>query len=182
MHIVMKEGGYPTLDLTVADAQPNSQAALDVRGANPAQGGGQAARAERHAEKIADGVWALTPGAEGSILVEFKDYVVIVEGPGNDAYTMTTLAQVKTMEPDKPIRYVVNTHHPDDSAGGLVAYVAEGIPIITHESHKKYYEEQIFKNPHTLNPDRLAREPRAPMLGTMKDKRVVTDRNNEKRL
>jgi glyoxylase-like metal-dependent hydrolase (beta-lactamase superfamily II) len=177
MHIVMKEGGYPTLDLTVTDAQPNSQAALDVRGANPAQGGAQAARPERHAEKIADGVWALTPGAEGSILVEFKDYVVIVEGPGNDAYTMATLAQVKTIEPNKPIRYVVNTHHHADHGGGLRAYVAEGIPIITHDSHKRYYEEQIFKNPHTLNPDRLAREPRAPMLETMKEKRVLTDGN-----
>jgi glyoxylase-like metal-dependent hydrolase (beta-lactamase superfamily II) len=176
MHIVMKEGGYPTLDLAVADVEPNSQAALDVRGANSTQGGGQA-RAERHAEKIADGVWALTPGAEGSILVEFKDYVVIVEGPGNDAYTMATLAQVKSMEPNKPIRYVINTHHHADHAGGLRAYVAEGIPIITHESHKKYYEEQIFKNPHTLNPDRLAREPRAPMLETIKDKRVLTDGN-----
>lgn len=174
MHIVMREGGYPTLDLAAADVQPNSQAALDVRGTSPsaAQGG---ARAERQAEKIADGVWALTPGAEGSILVEFKDYVVIVEGPGNDAYTAATLAQVKKMVPDKPIKYVVNTHHHADHAGGLRAYVAEGIPIITHESHKKYYEEQIFKNPHTLNPDRLAREPRAPILETMKDKRVLTD-------
>jgi glyoxylase-like metal-dependent hydrolase (beta-lactamase superfamily II) len=176
-HIVMKEGGYPTLDLTVADVQPNSQAALEVRGANPAQPGapGGAARAERQAEKIADGVWALTPGAEGSILVEFKDYVVVIEGPGNDAYTMATLAQVKKMDPDKPIKYVVNTHHHADHAGGLRAYVAEGIPIITHESHKKYYEEQIFKNPHTINPDRLARAPRAPILETMKDKRVLTD-------
>ena len=53
--------------------------------------------------------------------------------------------------------------------------MAEGIPIITHESHKKYYEEQIFKNPHSLNPDRLARAPRAPILETMKDKRVLSD-------
>jgi hypothetical protein len=57
------------------------------------------------------------------------------------------------------------------------AYVAEGVPIITHESHKKYYEEQIFKNPHTINPDRLARMPRAPMLEFVKDKRVITDGN-----
>jgi glyoxylase-like metal-dependent hydrolase (beta-lactamase superfamily II) len=168
----MREGGYPTLDLTVADVQPNSPAALDVRGANPAQGG---VRAERQPEKIADGVWALTPGVEGSILVEFKDYVVIIEGPGNDAYTMATLAEVKKLAPNKPIRYVVNTHHHADHAGGLRAYVAEGIPIITHESHRKYYEEQIFKNPHSLNPDRLARAPRAPILETMKDKRVLTD-------
>jgi glyoxylase-like metal-dependent hydrolase (beta-lactamase superfamily II) len=170
MHIVMKEGGYPTLDLTVSDVQPNSQAALQVQAANPAQAGGGAASAERQAEKIADGVWALTPRGEGSILVEFKDYVVII-----DAYTTATLAQVKKMDPNKPIKYVVNTHHHADHAGGLRAYVAEGIPIITHESHKKYYEEQIFKNPHTVNPDRLTKAPRAPMLETMKDKRVLTD-------
>jgi glyoxylase-like metal-dependent hydrolase (beta-lactamase superfamily II) len=178
MHIVMKEGGYPTLDLTVSDVQPNSQAALDVRGASPAQPGGAGGAArERQAAKIAEGVWALTPGAEGSILVEFKDYVVIIEGPGSDAYTTATLAQVKKMDPDKPIKYVVNTHHHADHAGGLRAYVAEGIPIITHESHKRYYEEVIFKDPHTINPDRLAKAPRAPILETMKDKRVLTDRD-----
>ncbi len=53
--------------------------------------------------------------------------------------------------------------------------MAEGIPIITHESHKRYYEQEIFKNPHTLNPDRLARMPRAPVIETIKDKRVLTD-------
>jgi glyoxylase-like metal-dependent hydrolase (beta-lactamase superfamily II) len=36
---------------------------------------------------------------------------------------------------------VINTHHHADHAGGLRAYVAEGIPLITHESHRKYYED-----------------------------------------
>ena len=179
MHIVMREGGYPTLDLTVADVQPNSQAALEVRGANPAEGAGAAGRGgprpEPQPEKIADGVWAITPNAEGSILVEFKDFAVMIEGTGSDAYTVAALAQASKLASGKPIKYVVNTHHHADHAGGLRAYVAEGIPIITHESHKKYYEEQIFKNPHTINPDRLARAPRAPILETMKDKRVLTD-------
>ena len=185
MHIVMREGGYPTLDLTVADVQPNSQGALDAHGATLTQGtveaggrgaaGGGGVRAGPQPEKIADGVWFLTPGIEGSILVEFKDYVVIIEGPANDAYTMAALAEVKKIAPNKPINCVVNTHHHADHAGGLRAYVAEGIPIITHESHRKYYEEQIFKNPHSLNPDRLALAPRAPILLTMRDKRVLSD-------
>ena len=185
MHLVMREGGFPTLDLKVADVQPNSPAASQVAAGNPPRGGGAgggrgapapgAAGAEARPEKIADGVWFLTPGVEGSILVEFNDYVVIIEAPGSEAYTMAALAEVKRMAPNKPIKYVVNTHHHGDHAGGLRAYVAEGIPIITHESHKKYYEEQIFKNPHSLNPDRLARAPRAPILETMKDKRVLTD-------
>ncbi len=187
MHIVMREGGFPTLDVTVAEVRPNSPAALQAAVGNPPRGGGAgggrgaaapaaaAARTEPEPEKIADGVWFLTPGVEGSILVEFNDYVVILEAPGNEAYTMAALAEVKRMVPAKPIKYVVNTHHHADHAGGLRAYVAEGIPIITHESHKKYYEEQIFRNPRSLNPDRLASAPRAPMLETMKDTRVLTD-------
>jgi len=174
MHIVMREGGYSTLDLTAADVRPNSAEALAVSGANPAPGTA-GVRTEPQPEKIADGVWFLTPGVEGSILVEFKDYVVLIEAPGNEAYTAAALAEAKRTVPNKPIKYVVNTHHHADHAGGLRAYVAEGIPIITHESHKKYYEEQIFKNPHSLNPDRLARAPRAAILETMKDKRVLTD-------
>ena len=182
MHIVMRQGGHPTLELRVADVQPNSPAALEVR-AVAARGGGPpatpgapvTAAARVEPEKIGEGVWFMTPGAEGGILVEFSDYVVIVEGPGSDAQTMATLADVKRMLPNKPVKYVVNTHHHADHAGGLRAYVAEGIPIITHDSHKQYYEQQIFKNPHTINPDRLARAPRAPIIETVKDRRVLTD-------
>lgn len=125
--------------------------------------------------RLADGIWQLTPNGEGSILVEFKDYVVMVEGPISDAVTMASIDTAKRLAPGKPIKYVINTHHHADHAGGLRAYVAEGIPILTHESHRKYYEEQIFRNPHSLNPDRLARMPRAPAIDTMKDKRVLTD-------
>ena len=174
MHIVIKEGGYPTLDLTLAEVTPNSSATLEVPSGAPGRGA-TGARTPVEPQKIADGVWALTPGAEGSILVEFKDYVVMVEGPGSEAYTMAALADVKQLTPNKPIKYVINTHHHSDHAGGLRAYVAEGIPIITHESHKKYYEEAIFKNRHAVNPDRLARTPRPAIIETMKDRRVLTD-------
>jgi glyoxylase-like metal-dependent hydrolase (beta-lactamase superfamily II) len=178
--ITMRQGGFPILDLTLADVRPNSPAALEVRAA-PARGGGPAGGAPAQAEsgpvpeRIADGVWFMSPGEEGSILVEFNDHVVLVEGPGNDAQTADTLANARKMLPNKPIRYVVNTHHHADHAGGLRAYVAEGVPIVTHESHRQYFEQQIFRNPHALNPDRLAKSPRAPRVEAMGDRRVFTD-------
>ena len=172
MHIVTREGGHPTLDLTVADVHPNSSVTLDVRGA---AGAGATPRPDPQPEKIGEGVWFMTPGVEGSVLVEFKDYVVMIEAPSNDAYTTAAIAKEKSMWPGKPIRYVVNTHHHADHAGGLRAYVAQGIPIITHESHKQYYEEQILRNVHTINPDLLQRSPRKPILETMADKRVISD-------
>jgi len=179
MHLVMREGGWPTLEINVAQARPNSTEATDVVARATAAPPAAPAAAARPPEpvKLADHVWQLNPAGEGSILVEFNDYVVMVEAPGGDAVTTASIEQAKRLAPNKPIKYVINTHHHADHAGGMRAYVAEGIPIITHETHRKYYEEQIFKNPHSLNPDRLARMPRAPMLETVKDKRVLTDGN-----
>jgi glyoxylase-like metal-dependent hydrolase (beta-lactamase superfamily II) len=179
MHIVMREERFPVLDIAVAQVRPNSTDAIDVvtrATAAPAPTPPPPGPAPAP-QRIAEGIWQLTPNGEGSILVEFKDYVVMVEGPISDAVTMASIEAAKRLAPGKPIKYVINTHHHADHAGGLRAYVAEGIPIITHESHRRYYEEQIFRNPHSLNPDRLARMPRAPVIETMKDKRVLTDGN-----
>jgi len=177
MHILMREGGWPTLEINVAQVNPNSQAAVDTvtRVISAPPPAAAAPAAPPPPAKLADGVWQLTPNGEGSILVEFKDYIVMVEGPGGDAVTTASIEKARQLVPGKPIKYVINSHHHADHAGGIRAYAAEGIPIITHESHKKYYEEQIFKNPHSLNPDRLARMPRAPMIEYIKDKRVLTD-------
>src|SRR5215470_3053191 len=143
MHIVQQQGGFPVLDITVAEVEPNSTAALDFRG-NPQRGGAGAPAAPANAavqiqtNKIGDGLYFLNFGAPQSLLVEFKDYVVIIEAPTGDERSMATIAEAKRMFPSKPIKYVINTHHHSDHSGGIRAYVAEGIPIITHESHKRY--------------------------------------------
>ncbi len=174
MHIVQRQGGYPILDITVDRVDPNSSAGLELQG-NPQRGAAPPAAARSQSEKIGEHVWAINYGNERSVAIEFKDYAVIFEAPGGDDQTLATIAEVKRILPGKPIKYVVNTHHHSDHAGGIRAYAAEGIPIITHESHKRYYEQEIFKNSHTLNPDRLARMPRTPVIEAVKDKRVLTD-------
>jgi glyoxylase-like metal-dependent hydrolase (beta-lactamase superfamily II) len=177
MHILQRQGGYPVLDIMVTTVEPNNSAAQELRG-NPQRGAAPAAAAgsiQIQSEKIGDGVWFLNFGAPQSLLVEFKDHVVIIEGPTGDDRSTATIAEVKRMFANKPIKYVVNTHHHSDHSGGIRAYVAEGVPIITHKSHKRYYEQEIFKNPHTLNPDRLTRMPRSPVIETVDEKRVLTD-------
>ena len=72
---------------------------------------------------------------------------------------------------------MVNTHAHFDHSGGLRDFVAEGATIVTHEINKPYYEK-IFKNPHTLSPDRLSRNPKKPTFMTMKEKLVLTDGNH----
>src|SRR5262245_26552690 len=77
--IVEKQGGYPTLDLTVADVKPNIAANIQApqgRGGAPGGGGGGAAPAQPSAtsQKLADGVYLILPGY-AALAVDFKDYI-----------------------------------------------------------------------------------------------------------
>jgi glyoxylase-like metal-dependent hydrolase (beta-lactamase superfamily II) len=155
--------------------QPNTAASAALQGpANVQAGAGPPGPVKIEAQKIADGVWFLDGGAPMSYLVEFNDHLVIVEGPGNDARSEAAMAEAKRVVPGKPVRYLVNSHHHFDHAGGLRGFVAEGVTIITHQVNKPYYE-QIFKSPHTLNPDRLAKSNRTAVIEGVADKRVLSD-------
>jgi len=123
---------------------------------------------------VSDGVWYLTGGTHHSVAVEFKDYVTLVECPLNDARAMAVIDAVKKTIPNKPIRYVVNSHHHFDHLGGLRACAAEGAIILTAAENKPYYEK-VWASPRTLQPDRLAQARRKPVIEAVADKRVLTD-------
>jgi len=135
------------------------------------------------ADKLADGVWLLAGGTHNSVAVEFRDFVAVVEAPLNEARSLAVIEEVNKLIPDKPIRYLVNTHHHFDHAGGLRTYLAQGTTIVTHESNRDYYLQILFHpGGWTLQPDRLAtyypmfmisRRP-AP-IETVQDKDVLSD-------
>ena len=173
--IVQTQAGHQTLDLAVSGVQPNSAAANELTlSAQPPAAPPAASPVKTEPQKIADGVWFLDGGAPMSVLVEFSDHVVILEAPQNDERTVATIAAVTQLLPSKPIRYVVNTHQHFDHSGGVRGYVAAGIPIVTHENNKPYWERTL-RNPFTLEPDRLARGNRNPVIETVGDKRVLSD-------
>ncbi len=108
--------------------------------------------------ELADGVWLLGGGSHNSLLVEFKNYVAIVEAPLNEDRSLAVIAEAKRLIPNKQIQYVVNTHHHFDHVGGLRTYLSQGTTIVTHDSNKEYYLDILFHpGPRTLNPDRLAK-------------------------
>ena len=81
----------------------------------------------------------------------------MVEAPDNEARSLAVIAEAAKLVPGKPIRYVVNTHHHFDHAGGLRTYLSQGTTIVTHESNKEYYLDILFHPaPRTLQPDRMA--------------------------
>jgi len=109
-------------------------------------------------QKLAPGVWLLGGGTHNSVLVEFKDFATVVEAPQNEARSLAVIDEVNRLLPDKPIKYVVNTHHHFDHAGGLRTYLSQGTTVITHESNKQYYLDIMFyPAARELQPDRMAR-------------------------
>ncbi len=169
--IVQTQGGFPVLELTVSEVQPNAAANIEVpeavRGATPSP-------VRVDSQKLADGVWFLAGGTHNSVLVEFKDYVAMVEGPLDEARSLAVIAEAKKLVPNKPIRYLINTHHHFDHSGGIRTFVAEGATIITHEMNKPYYQK-TFAMPRTLSPDKLSQNPREAKFETLTDKYVLTD-------
>lgn len=167
--IVRTQGGHPVLDLTVSDVTANPGLALgEVPPAAPAP------PVTVTVETLAGGVYYLKGGTHHSIAIEQRDHVVVVEGPQNEARSLAVIAKVKETIPDKPIRYLVNSHVHFDHSGGLRTYVQEGATIVTHAMNQPYYE-QAWANPHTLAPDALATSPRAATFETFTDRHVLTD-------
>jgi len=136
-------------------------------------GGAPAAAAAAASEKLADGVYRIT-GGYVSLAVEFKDYVVVVEGGQNEARGLAVIAETKRLFPTKRIRYVVNTHPHFDHAGGLPPFVAEGITILEHDN-SRYFMEAALSEPRTLVGDVLAKSKKKAKVEGVIDRMVLQD-------
>lgn len=116
------------------------------------------------AQEIGKGIWYLAGQSHHSVLVEFADHLALIEAPQNEARTGAVLAKVKQVKPDKPLKYVVNTHHHFDHSGGVRRAMAEdGVTIITHAGNKAFLED-IAKRQSTLYPDTLGKSPKTPTI------------------
>jgi glyoxylase-like metal-dependent hydrolase (beta-lactamase superfamily II) len=117
-------------------------------------GGGRGAAPVVASEDLGGGFWLVT-GGYGAVVANFKNYIVVIEGPQNEARAEAIISQAKMLVANKPIKYVINTHTHTDHSGGLRRFVAEGATIVTSQVNKGFYESML-KTPHTLVPDKMA--------------------------
>jgi glyoxylase-like metal-dependent hydrolase (beta-lactamase superfamily II) len=170
-HIVRSQGGYPVLDITVSSVKANPTVDISV----PDEVRNFTAPPVKvDVQKLADGVYYLTGGTHHSVAIDQRDHIVVVEGPQNEERSVAVIAKVKETIPNKPIKYLVNTHAHFDHSGGLRTYVDEGAIIVTHQMNRPYYE-QAWAAPRTISPDKLAESKKTASFETFTDKHVLTD-------
>lgn len=168
MRIRQHMGGFPVLDLAVAEVKPNPVSGIDVPAA-------VTTFAERvSVDQVAAGVWFVSGGSHNSVAIEMKDHIMLVESPLFDGRALPVLAEVKKLASGKPIAIVVNSHHHFDHAGGLRSAVAEGATLVTSDLALPYFQ-RVLANPNTIAPDAMQRSGRKPVLMGVKGQRVFTD-------
>ena len=183
--IVQTRGGWPFFEANVTSAKANP---ADVASLVPAPaggrggaGGGGGAPAAAPAlvvtsEKLGNGLYRLTTGngSYDSVIVEFKDYIMMLEAGQSEARALAYVAETKKLIPNKPIRYVMNTHPHSDHTGGLPVLVAEGATIITQKNNEEFLSRAL-NTPRTLMNDTLAKNPKKAKIEPVLEKKVYSD-------
>ena len=128
--------------------------------------------------KLGEGVFKIG-GNYTSLAIDMGDHILVVESGQSDARGNAVMAAAKTAIPNKPIRFVVNSHPHFDHASGLAAAVAEGATILTHENNEDVLEK-LLSGPRTLIGDSLAKAPnRRPSVDGVGARRVLRGNNGK---
>src|SRR5262245_9967084 len=163
--IVQRQAGLETFNADITAATPNPTNLTELltvppppagRGGGAGGGGGAPQQAAAPpVEKLGEGVFKIG-GNYVSLAVDMGDHILVVESGQSDARGAAVMAAAKQAIPNKPVRFVVNSHPHFDHASGLAAAVAEGATIITHNNNEKVLET-LLSGPRTLTGDSLSK-------------------------
>jgi len=164
--IVQKQAGMTTFDAAINSATPNPTNLTELltpppppgrggAGAAPAPAPAAAAPAAPPVEKLGEGAFKIG-GNYTSLAVDMGDHILVVESGQSDTRGMAVMAAAKQAIPNKPIRFVVNSHPHFDHASGLAAAVAEGATVLTHNNNEVVLE-RLLSGPRTLIGDSLSK-------------------------
>lgn len=104
--------------------------------------------------EVAEGVIHIVAFSHHSMVVEFPNFVAVVEGPYTEGQSLT-LARMIEERIGKPIRYVVPSHPHYDHTGGLRGLASTGASILTAAGHEDEIR-MIIESTHSNPPDTLA--------------------------
>jgi glyoxylase-like metal-dependent hydrolase (beta-lactamase superfamily II) len=128
--------------------------------------------------EIAPGVQHQVGGSHHTLIVEMRDFLVVMDAPVSDWQSNWTINAAKAKYPGKPVRYVVLTHHHMDHAGGIRGYAAQGATLVVGKGAGDHYRK-VLAAPFTRNPDLASRDLSKTPIIEVADKYVLSDGRRE---
>jgi glyoxylase-like metal-dependent hydrolase (beta-lactamase superfamily II) len=174
--VVSRTGGSVVQEITYRDVQVNAGVAdaLFELPAGAERVPPQAGPTNVTLTPVGDGAYFVAGSSHNSLLVAFRDHLVLVEAPQSVERAEAVIAKVRETVGDKPIRYVVPTHYHFDHSGGLRPFIARGATILTTPGNREFVE-RLAAAAHTVRPDALSREGRPAVVETFTGKKTLTD-------
>jgi glyoxylase-like metal-dependent hydrolase (beta-lactamase superfamily II) len=129
-------------------------------------------------DKIADGVYFARAYSHNSLVVEFPQWLAVVEAPYTDAQSVTLVRVLSQQFPGKPIKYAAVTHPHSDHIGGARGIVAAGATLLVEKAHEAPMRV-LIESHHTHPADDLERRRSANQpIGSIEiyeGKKVISD-------
>lgn len=132
-------------------------------------------------EELGQGIYLAGGSSHNSVVIEFDDYIAVVEAPLSEQRNLAVIDEIVRLMPDKPIRFLVNTHQHHDHIGGLRTYMHIGATIITHWKNYDFYTRDVLNYAQrTLAPDMVSLWPPTELAEgyqyeTVRENYVLTD-------
>ena len=70
-------------------------------------------------------------GPYHALIAEFIDFILITEAPLDRNVSKKVIQKAKEIIPNKPVKYLVQSHHHNDHIGGILGYVTDGATVVT---------------------------------------------------
>jgi glyoxylase-like metal-dependent hydrolase (beta-lactamase superfamily II) len=110
--------------------------------------------------KLADNVYSFERANYKTIAVEFPRWIAMFEAPRSEDFNLRVADMIVKQIPNKPIRYVVNSHQHADAAGGLRAYSHLGATILTSFHNIELFRRDFINyQARTMKPDMVSQWP-----------------------
>ena len=129
-------------------------------------------------EERAPGVQHVVGGSHHSLIVEMRDYLIVFDAPVSDWQANWTVNAARTKYPNKPVRFLVLTHHHMDHAGGVRAFAAQGATIVVGWGSAEHYR-RVLAAPFKRNPDLGSRDLTGTAIAEVDDRRLFNDGTRE---
>lgn len=126
-------------------------------------------------DKVGPGVYLASGMAGGYrlLVADLGDHLAVMESPNGSEQSGRAIARINQQFPGKPIKYVIPTHHHDDHAGGLRAFIANGAIVVTTRGNEAIFRRMAVA-PYGIQPDEQSRV-KKPIQFLFVDRKLVLE-------